>query len=358
MATFKGFAMKKIGETGWVEKEVPECGPMDAIIKPTCVSPCTSDIHTVWEGAIGERTDMILGHEAVGEVVEVGSLVTKFKPGDKVIVPAITPDWDDEAAQRGFPSQTTEPLGGWKFSNFKDGVFGERFHVNMADANLALLPDGLSDEGACMLVDMWSTGMMGSENANIPLGGSVLVIGIGAVGLSAIAGAKLLGAGRLFAAGTRPISVEVAKKYGATDIINYREGAIDEQVRELTDGAGVDSVIIAGGNLENTWKETIASAKAGGTVSNVNYLSGADNVLIPRVEWGCGMSNINITNGLCPGGAVRMERLADLALMGRQDPELLVTHKFEGLEKIEDALYLMKEKPKDLIKPVVKLDLD
>ena len=330
MATFKGFAMKKIGETGWVEKEVPECGPMDAIIKPTCVSPCTSDIHTVWEGAIGERTDMILGHEAVGEVVEVGSLVTKFKPGDKVIVPAITPDWDDE----------------------------ERFHVNMADANLALLPDGLSDEGACMLVDMWSTGMMGSENANIPLGGSVLVIGIGAVGLSAIAGAKLLGAGRLFAAGTRPISVEVAKKYGATDIINYREGAIDEQVRELTDGAGVDSVIIAGGNLENTWKEAIASAKAGGTVSNVNYLSGADNVLIPRVEWGCGMSNINITNGLCPGGAVRMERLADLALMGRQDPELLVTHKFEGLEKIEDALYLMKEKPKDLIKPVVKLDLD
>ena len=118
-----------------------------------------------------------------------------------------------------------------------------------------------------------------------------------------------------------------------------------EQVRELTDGAGVDSVIIAGGNLENTWKEAIASAKAGGTVSNVNYLSGADNVLIPRVEWGCGMSGINITNGLCPGGAVRMERLADLALMGRQDPELLVTHKFEGLEKIEDALYLMKEKP-------------
>ena len=62
MATFKGFAMKKIGETGWVEKEVPECGPMDAIVRPTCVSPCTSDIHTVWEGAIGERTDMVLGH--------------------------------------------------------------------------------------------------------------------------------------------------------------------------------------------------------------------------------------------------------------------------------------------------------
>ena len=358
MATFKGFAMKRLNEIGWVEKEVPECGPYDAIVKPTCVSPCTSDIHTVWEGAIGDRRDMVLGHEAVGEVVEVGSHVTKFKPGDRVIVPAITPDWDDEAAQRGFPSQTTEPLGGWKFSNFKDGVFGERFHVNMADANLTFIPDGLSEEGAVMLTDMWSTGMMGSENADIPLGGSVLVIGIGAVGLSAIAGAKCLGAGRLFAAGTRPISVEVAKKYGATDIINYKNGAIDEQVRDLTDGAGVDSVVIAGGNLENTWAEAIKSAKAGVTVSNVNYLSGADNVLIPRVEWGCGMSNINIKNGLCPGGAVRMERLADLALCGRQDPELLVTHKFKGLEKIEDALLLMKEKPKDLIKPVVMLDID
>lgn len=356
MAIIKGFAMKRLNETGWVEKEEPECGPLDAIIRPTCVSPCTSDIHTVWEGAIGDRRDMILGHEAVGIVDKVGSEVKMFQEGDRVIVPAITPDWDDEAAQRGFPSQTTEPLGGWKFSNFKDGVFAEKFHVNMADGNLAMMPKGLSDEGACMLVDMWSTGMMGSENANIPLGGSVLVIGIGAVGLSAIAGAKLLGAGDLYAAGTRPISVKVAKEYGATEIINYKEGAIDDQIRELTGGVGVDSVIIAGGNLTDTWKEAIGSAKAGGTISNVNYLSGADNVLIPRELWGCGMSNINITNGLCPGGRVRMERLASLALNARQNPELLVTHKFNGLEKVEEALYLMKDKPKDLIKPVVFID--
>ena len=188
------------------------------------------------------------------------------------------------------------------------------------------------------------------------MGGSVLVIGIGAVGLSAIAGAALLGAADIYAAGTRPISVKVAKEYGATEIINYREAPIDEQVREATDGAGVDSVIIAGGNLTNTWKEAVASTKAGGTISNVNYLSGADDVLIPRVEWGCGMSNINITNGLCPGGRVRMERLARLALTNRADPELLVTHRFKGLEKIEDALYLMKDKPKDLIKPIVKID--
>ncbi|MBZ9570031.1 alcohol dehydrogenase catalytic domain-containing protein, partial [Methanobrevibacter sp. TMH8] len=182
----KGLAMLRIGEIGWIEKDKPEMSPRDALVRPLALAPCTSDIHTVWEGAIGDRHNLILGHEALGVVDEVGSEVKDFKPGDKVIVPAITPDWDDEAAQRGFPSQTTGPLGGWKFSNFKDGVFGEYFHVNLADANLAHLPEGMSLEAAVMIPDMLSTGFMGAENANIPMGGSVAVLGIGPVGLAAI----------------------------------------------------------------------------------------------------------------------------------------------------------------------------
>ena len=92
----KGYAMLGIGKTGWIEKERPLCGPLDAIVRPIAVSPCTSDVHTVWEGAIGDRHNMILGHEAVGEVVEVGALVRDFKCGDRVIIPAITPDWGAE----------------------------------------------------------------------------------------------------------------------------------------------------------------------------------------------------------------------------------------------------------------------
>ena len=98
----KGYAMLGIGKTGWIEKERPQCGPLDAIVRPIAISPCTSDVHTVWEGAIGERTDMILGHEAVGEVVEVGALVKDFKVGDRVIVPAITPDWSKVESQAGY----------------------------------------------------------------------------------------------------------------------------------------------------------------------------------------------------------------------------------------------------------------
>ncbi|MDO5850925.1 MAG: NAD(P)-dependent alcohol dehydrogenase [Methanobacteriaceae archaeon] len=355
MTKFKGFAMKRLNEVGWVEKEKPKCGRRDAIVKPLALSPCTSDIHTVWEGAIGDRRDMILGHEAVGIVDTVGEDVVDIKPGDKVIVPAITPDWEDEAAQRGFSSQTTQPLGGWKFSNFKDGVFGEYFHVNLADANLAKLPEGMKPEAAVMLSDMFSTGMMGAENAKIKLGASVAVIGIGPVGLSAVGGAALLGAGRIFAVGTRPNCVKVAKEYGATDIISYKEGEIDEQIREATDGEGVDAVIIAGGNMD-VWPQAVKMAKAGSVISNVNYLSGADVVPLPREAWGCGMANIDIATGLCPGGKVRMERLASLVQHGRIDPESLVTHKFNGLDKVEDALMLMKDKPRDLIKPVVLID--
>ena len=196
--------MLGIGKTGWIEKEIPNCGPLDAIVKPIAVSPCTSDIHTVWEGAIGERTDMILGHEAVGEVVEVGSLVQDFAPGDRVIVPAITPDWGSPEAQAGYSMHSGGMLAGWKFSNFKDGVFAEYFHVNEADANLALLPDSLDPAAAVMLSDMVPTGFHGVELADVQFGDSVCVIGIGPVGLMSVAAAALRGAGRVFAVGSPP----------------------------------------------------------------------------------------------------------------------------------------------------------
>src|SRR5690554_8010301 len=88
----KGFAMLRVGEVGWIEKEIPAWDPKDALVEPLALSPCSSDVHTVWAGAMGERTDLILGHEAVGQVVETGNEVKDFKPGDRVIVPAITPD--------------------------------------------------------------------------------------------------------------------------------------------------------------------------------------------------------------------------------------------------------------------------
>ena len=320
--------MKKIGEIGWIEKEKPYCGPNDALIKPLALSPCTSDVHTVWEGAIGERKDMILGHEGCGIVAEVGDQVKDFKVGDRVMVAAITPDWNSLEAQAGFAMHSGGMLAGWKFSNFKDGMFGEYFHVNDADGNLALIPEGVSIEEACMLSDMVPTGFHGVELADVQFGDTVLVVGIGPVGLMAVAGANLRGASRIIAVGTRPVCREAAKKYGATDFIGYKE----------------------------TLEPVIKCLKPGGKVGNVNYLGEGTYINIPRVEWGVGMGHKQILGGLMPGGRLRLEKLAKLIQCGKLDVTHLLTHKFYGFDKVEDALLLMKDKPADLIKPIVILE--
>jgi threonine dehydrogenase-like Zn-dependent dehydrogenase len=351
----KGFAMLGIGKTGWIEKEKPSCGPLDAICRPLALAPCTSDVHTVWAGAIGDRHDMILGHECIGEVVEVGTYVKDFKPGDRVIVPAITPDWGSLEAQAGYAQHSGGMLAGWKFSNFKDGVFAEFFHVNEADANLALLPDGIDPAEAVMVVDMVVTGFHGAELADVKLGDSVCVIGIGPVGLMSVAGANHMGASHIYAVGSRKNCADAAKFYGATEIINYKEGDIVEQVLAKTNNKGVDRVIIAGGDVD-TFAQAIKMLKPGGTIGSVNYLGEGETINIPRVEWGVGMGHKKINAGLTPGGRLKMEKLISLLETNKLDVSKLITHRFEGLENIEPALMLMKNKPADVIKPVVTIN--
>ena len=234
-------------------------------------------------------------------------------------------------------------------------VFSEYFHVNDADGNLIDLPDSISPEEACMLSDMVPTGFHGVELADIQFGDTVLVVGIGPVGLMSVAAAQLRGASRIIAVGTRPVCVEAAKGYGATDIISYKEGPIDEQVLELTNGEGVDRAVIAGGNVD-TFEPVIKALKPGGKIGNVNYLGSGDYVKSPRVEWGAGMGHKQIVGGLMPGGRYRLQKLASLIEYKRLDVKPLITHRFKGFDKIEEALMLMKDKPRDLIKPVVSLE--
>lgn len=348
----KGFAMLKIGEVGWIEKDRPTAGPYDAICRPLAVAPCTSDVHTVWEGAIGERSNMILGHEAVGEVVEIGSEVKYIKPGDRVVVPAITPDWNTLEIQKGLHQHSGGMLAGWKCSNIKDGVFAEFFHVNHADMNLAVLPDNISLEAAAMMADMMTTGFHGAELADIQLGDTVAVLGIGPVGLMSVAGAKLRGAGRIIVVGNRPVTIEAARFYGATDVVDYKDGDIVEQIMELTVNKGVDATIIAGGT-PSAVANAVQITAPGGNIGNVNYFGEGDILPIPRLDWGCGMAHKTIRGGLTPGGRLRMEKMIELVKTQRVDPSKLVTHVFNGLEKSEEALLMMKDKPRDLIKPVV-----
>jgi threonine dehydrogenase-like Zn-dependent dehydrogenase len=213
------FVMASLDHVGFMDKPIPVPGPNDAVVKTTRALICTSDSHTV-HGAIGPRENLTLGHEAVGVVHEVGSEVKYLKPRDRVVVGAITPDWGDPASQEGRSSQSQQPLGGWKFSNTKDGVFAEYFHVNEADANMARIPDSVPDEAAVYCCDMLSTGFMGAENANVSIGGTVAVFAQGPVGLMATAGAKLRGAALIFAVESIPARQELARFYGADVIVD------------------------------------------------------------------------------------------------------------------------------------------
>lgn len=349
--------MISVGKPGWLEKCRPVAGPLDAIVKPKIIAACTSDVHTMING--GENPDMknlILGHEAVGEVVEIGNMVKKIKPGDYVVVPSVTPDWMELGVQDG--RSTVHDCGlseSFKFLRRKDGVMGELFHVNNADANLAMLPDGVSPEAALMTVDMMTTGFYAVEMADLASGDTVVVIGIGPVGLMSIAGCAIGRAGRIIGVGTRPVCVKVAKEYGATEIISYKEGDIVEQILKMTDGVGADRVIIAGGD-QNTFRQAVEMTKAGGIISNVAFFNFSETLSMPAAAWGLGLSTKDIRCGLCPGGALRLRKLMELIKYGRVDAAKLITHRFYGFDQIENAFYLMAEKAPDLIKPIVYID--
>lgn len=202
---------------------------------------------------------------------------------------------------------------------------------------------------------MVPTGFHGVELADVQFGDTVLVVGIGPVGLMSVAGTNMRGASRIIAVGTRPVCVEAAKKYGATDFVSYKNGPIWKQVMDMTDGKGVDKVVIAGGGVE-TFAEAVKCLKPGGKIGNVNYLGSGDTIDIPRTEWGVGMGHKQINGGLMPGGRLRMEKLGALVSAGKLDVSPLSTHVFKGWDHLEEALFLMRDKPADLIKPVVVIE--
>jgi threonine dehydrogenase-like Zn-dependent dehydrogenase len=351
----RGYGMLAVNKPGWIEKEKPTAGPLDAILKPIALAPCSSDTHALHGGA-GEKENLILGHEAIGEVVEVGSLVKRFKPGDKVVVPCCTPDWEQVALQEKGINNAHDAglMASFKFLSSKDGVFAEYFHCNNADANLVHLPDDVSVEDALMTVDMMSTGFHTVENADVTYGDSVVVFGIGPIGLMSIAGSALRGAGKIYGVGTRPECASLAREYGATDIISYKDGDTVEQILEKN-GGQVDRAIIANTNT-SCMVQALQLVRPNGTISSIAFYDFSDTIAFPTALWGLGMSNVTLRCGFCPGGAYRIEKLLEVIRADRCHPGKMLNYKYHGFEKIEEAFTVMDQKPRDLIKPIVYCD--
>ncbi|NLL56786.1 MAG: zinc-binding dehydrogenase [Clostridiales bacterium] len=352
----RGFGVIEKGKVGWIEKPDYICGPTDVICRPLALAPCSSDVHSAMEMEGPHLKNRILGHEAIGEIIEVGSSVKDFKIGDAVVIPCTTPTWTHPDIQDGTHQDAGGLFTGINFSSYEDGTFAEQIKVRSADMNLAHLPKSVSLEQAIMAVDMMTTGFYGPELAEVKFGDTVVVFGIGPVGLMSVVGSRLRGASRIIATGTRPNCVKLAKEYGANEVLSYKEGDLVQQIMELTNGKGADACIVAGGGME-ALNNAVAVAKFGtGKIAMLEVITGEANMVLNNAYIAGFLAHKTIKGGLCPGGRKRMERLISMIEYGRLDPSLMVTHKFRGLDAIEEAFDLMVKKPADLIKPVVLFD--
>jgi len=352
--TMRSFVMRRVGEVGLMEKPIPEPGPNDAVVRTTTALVCTSDVHTV-KGAIPVEPNVTLGHEAVGVIHALGSAVEGFEEGDRVAVGAVTPCFQCDFCQRGFSSQCGGMLGGYKFTNQRDGNMAQFFVVNNAQANLTPIPDDLSDHHAVYATDMLSTGFMGAEHAELRLGETVAIFAQGGVGLSATIGCRLLGAGLIITVESIPKRQELSRRFGADVVVDYTQGDVVEQIMELTDGAGVDAAIEAFG-FPQTWEQAIRVTKPGGRISNIGYHGDvAEDLPVPLEPFGMGMADKQIYGGLCPGGRERLTRIFRLMLTGKVDPTPMTTHEF-GFDEVERAFAMMGGKEDGIIKPLIHFD--
>jgi threonine dehydrogenase-like Zn-dependent dehydrogenase len=350
----RAFVIEEVGSVAVVDKPIPEPGPEEAVVRTTSALVCTSDVHTV-RGAIEVEPGNTLGHESVGVVHRLGSNVEGFAEGQRVAVNAITPCWRCDFCQRGFTSQCQGMLGGYRYTTQIDGNMAEYFIVPAAQANLAPIPDDLSDHMALYATDMLSTGFAGAENAELELGDTVAVFAQGPVGLSATIGCRLKGAGLVIAVESKPDRQKLARTFGADEVVDFTKGDPVEQIMDLTDGQGVDAAIEAFG-FPATFEQAIRVTKPGGRISNIGYHGeNPEPLQIPLEPFGMGMSDKKILTALCPGGNERMQRLFRLMLNGKVDPTPMTTHEF-GFDEIERAFELMGNKQDGIIKPLIHFD--
>lgn len=329
--------------------ERPHAGIGEAVIRVTMTTICGTDLH-ILRGEYPVKPGLVIGHEPVGVIEELGPGVSGYQIGDRVLVGAITPCGQCRSCLSGHLSQcghggTCEALGGWRFGNTINGAQAEYLLVPYAQANLAKIPDELTDEQVVLLADIASTGFSGAESGNVRLGDSVVIFAQGPIGLCATAGAKLMGAFSIIGVDSNPSRLAMARRMGADVVLNYREVDIVPEVKRLTDG-GVDVAIEALGTPQ-TFESAIRCLRPGGTLSSLGVYSGK--LQIPLDGFTAGLGDHHIVTTLCPGGKERMRRLLTLVQSGRFDPTPLITHRFK-LEQITEGYKLFGEQSDGVLK--------
>jgi alcohol dehydrogenase len=270
MQKMKAAVFVKPGRIVLDEKPIPDIGPLDALMRVTTTTICGTDIH-ILKGEYPVAAGLTIGHEPVGVIEKLGSSVTGFREGQRVIAGAITPSGYSSACLCGCLSQDGpnekhgfKAIGGWKFGNTIDGCQAEFVRVPDAMVNLAPVPDGLSDEQVLMCPDIMSTGFSGAERAGVKIGDTVAVFAQGPIGLCATMGAKLSGATTIITVDALPERLAMSRNLGADYIVNFRETDPVAEIARLIDGRGVDVAIEALGT-QSTFESALRVLRPGGT---------------------------------------------------------------------------------------------
>lgn len=334
-----------------VPRPRPEFG--EALIRVTLTTICGTDVH-IMRGEYPVQPGLIIGHEAVGIVEELGPGVSGYEVGERVLVGAITPCGQCRACLSGHLSQCGhgsgyEALGGWRFGNTINGAQAQYLIVPYAQANLAKIPDAVTDEQAVLLSDIASTGFSGAESAGIKIGDSAVVFAQGPIGLCATVGAKLMGASFIIAVDGDENRLSISKKLGADVVLDYTKTDVTAEVKRLTDG-GADVAIEALGT-QQTFESSLRCLRPGGTLSSLGVYSGK--LELPYKAFAAGLGDYRIVTTLCPGGKERMRRLLSVVQAGRFDSSVLITHRY-ALTRITEAYKLFSERQDGVLKVAVR----
>jgi threonine dehydrogenase-like Zn-dependent dehydrogenase len=331
----------------------PRAAQGEAVLRVTLTTICGTDLHIV-RGEYPVKPGLIIGHEPVGVIEELGTSVRGYQVGDRVLVGAITPCGQCRACLSGQLSQCGhgegyEALGGWRLGNTINGAQAEYLLVPDAQANLARIPDQLSDEQVVLLADIASTGFSGAESGRVKIGDSVIVFAQGPIGICASIGARLMGASLVIGVDGDSSRLEMARKMGVDVALDYRECDVVAEARKLT-GGGADVAIEALGTQE-TFEKALRCLRPGGILSSLGVYSGK--LQIPYDAFAAGIGDHRIVTTLCPGGKERMRRLMEVVKNGRVDLTPLLTHTFP-LDRITEAYEFFGERRDGVMKVAIK----
>jgi threonine dehydrogenase-like Zn-dependent dehydrogenase len=354
MAKMRATVFRGVGDIRLEEVERPHAGVGEAVVRITLTTICGTDLH-ILRGEYPVHPGLVVGHEPVGVVDEIGPGVHGYAVGDRVLIGAITPCGQCRACLSGHMSQCGhgegyEALGGWRFGNTINGAQAEFLLVPAAQANLAKIPPSLTDEQVVLCADIASTGFSGAESAGIRVGDAVVVFAQGPIGLCATAGAKLMGAGLVVGVDGDESRLAMARRMGADMALDYRAVDVVAEVRRLT-GGGADVAIEALGT-QQTFESALRCLRPSGTLSSLGVYSGK--LEIPYDAFAAGIGDHRIVTTLCPGGKERMRRLMAIIERGRVDLTPLLTHRV-SLDQIVDGYCLFGERREGALKVAVQV---